>query len=768
LVSKPQLAAFTGFHGTTSPLHRAAAAGHLSTCKAIIELIKSKIAETEQACNNGKQRSSTLKRWKSLLTTVIDQRSHRGQTPIMLACESGHADIVAFLLNEGADPLATDMFHSRTALHYAASGGHAQCIKILCSDTIFVDVEGTQRLLRDVITDDLQVHSAKYIDQRSNGGLTALHFAAVSGNLDSLQALLRAGASIMVKTSVEIFIGQEYLTAGSTPLHIAVLVGSIPLAHAILQAHAEMMTVISLGRDERRRRLWEGHSRSDIRSVRNAARKLPYHIARDKQWTQMMHLIDPRISVDAALDAARDTDHGIGPKNLATICSLVLQTSLLQWLDQTEVEIEAEKEIHGVSGENEAPQQDTSRRLAAAAAAAEAPVVVSAEEDNSAINTNTAASRQSVLDSPPQMQASSLLENAPTTPGAEEGGVIALAPTTTTTTAPLVTASAPAISAVSMGSLHTYLGMLYTRRSSPSDSDSPLQKHGEESTLEEQHPSTTTTSTSSRSSSRANHHQRSATLAYGDLSRLLPAISNQQTANPAGGVGGRSGSLTLRSRAGLPRASSTGTLLGSRSIVAPLQLAFPGESLSALQNNVNNDDSDVDGIGAVQDQPQQHGGGTMRRVFSTLREKLKSSDGSSSATDGDSAQDLTAYTVEDNTAGGGGIISSVHSQAGKGCYISLHTGTTTTTTTHCGDSSSSSAASSAADDYGYASNGVSDTECGVCLDSGVQVAFSGCEHALCLQCARNLTKQEKKPPSCPFCRRMVVGFTKVTLTPMDR
>lgn len=55
-----------------------------------------------------------------------------------------------------------------------------------------------------------------------------------------------------------------------------------------------------------------------------------------------------------------------------------------------------------------------------------------------------------------------------------------------------------------------------------------------------------------------------------------------------------------------------------------------------------------------------------------------------------------------------------------------------------------------------------EVECGVCLDHGVEVAFAGCEHRLCIECARNLTKQEKKPPSCPFCRRMVVGFVRLS------
>jgi hypothetical protein len=47
------------------------------------------------------------------------------------------------------------------------------------------------------------------------------------------------------------------------------------------------------------------------------------------------------------------------------------------------------------------------------------------------------------------------------------------------------------------------------------------------------------------------------------------------------------------------------------------------------------------------------------------------------------------------------------------------------------------------------------------LQSQVEVAFSGCNHSLCIECCRNLTKQEKRPPSCPFCRKMIVGFCKL-------
>lgn len=39
----------------------------------------------------------------------------------------------------------------------------------------------------------------RYIDTRAEGGLTALHLAALSGTLACVQLLLEAGASMMVR-----------------------------------------------------------------------------------------------------------------------------------------------------------------------------------------------------------------------------------------------------------------------------------------------------------------------------------------------------------------------------------------------------------------------------------------------------------------------------------------------------------------------------------------------------------------------------------------
>lgn len=75
-----------------------------------------------------------------------------------------------------------------------------------------------------------------------------------------------------------------------------------------------------------------------------------------------------------------------------------------------------------------------------------------------------------------------------------------------------------------------------------------------------------------------------------------------------------------------------------------------------------------------------------------------------------------------------------------------------------GPDSDSDAGSPSPNDW---SSSQEDLECGVCLDQNVEVAFSGCAHKLCLECARNLTRQDKRPPNCPFCRQMVTGFQRV-------
>ncbi len=336
LERKPQLAAFTGFRGSLSSLHRAVVQGDEGTCRAIIDILGD---YSEKQMSQKK-----IKFEDTLLYTVLNQRTHRGTTPLMVACEKGHAAIVDMLLEAGANPLELDAYNCRTCLHYAAINGRASCIELLTRDDITIEHHGRRLPLRECLVDDIQVSSAKYIDQRSFGGLTPLHFATVAGSIESVQILLGRGAAIMVKTDGDAFIGDEYLNPGSSPLHVAVLVNNVSIAHAIIQAHAELMSATGQVNSDRGRRPWEGHSRTDIRSMRNSHRKLPYHLARERGRRNLMQLVDPRINADFSLDQVRDAQQGLGAKRLSSICSLVIQKSLLAWLDAYQREKE-EKEL---------------------------------------------------------------------------------------------------------------------------------------------------------------------------------------------------------------------------------------------------------------------------------------------------------------------------------------------------------------------------------------------------------------------------------------
>ena len=75
----------------------------------------------------------------------------------------------------------------------------------------------------------------RYIDSRAENGLTALHLAAVSGNLECVRLLLDAGASMMVRTVDLDVMSEVTAPAGSTPLHVAAMTGNVSILQAMLQ-----------------------------------------------------------------------------------------------------------------------------------------------------------------------------------------------------------------------------------------------------------------------------------------------------------------------------------------------------------------------------------------------------------------------------------------------------------------------------------------------------------------------------------------------------
>ena len=96
-----------------------------------------------------------------------------GESPLMLAALKGQLDLAAKLVAKGADVNKTGW----TPLHYAASNGHVDVIKLL-----------------------LENHA--YIDAESPNGSTPLMMASMYGNPQSVKLLLDEGADPLLKNQI--------------------------------------------------------------------------------------------------------------------------------------------------------------------------------------------------------------------------------------------------------------------------------------------------------------------------------------------------------------------------------------------------------------------------------------------------------------------------------------------------------------------------------------------------------------------------------------
>lgn len=121
----------------------------------------------------------------------INRLGPEGLSPLLLAIGQRHLDTAQALLEAGADPRLTDGANS-FPLHFAA------------------EIEGAQTVAKSLVG-----HGAQ-IDARNAYGLTALHVAAKSGNVDMVIWLIEAGADIQARD-----------LEGHTPLLLAAREGQI-------------------------------------------------------------------------------------------------------------------------------------------------------------------------------------------------------------------------------------------------------------------------------------------------------------------------------------------------------------------------------------------------------------------------------------------------------------------------------------------------------------------------------------------------------------
>uniref|UniRef100_A0A3Q3LVJ4 Serine/threonine-protein phosphatase 6 regulatory ankyrin repeat subunit A-like n=1 Tax=Mastacembelus armatus TaxID=205130 RepID=A0A3Q3LVJ4_9TELE len=172
----------------------------------------------------------------------VDVCSREGQTPLSLACSSGHQECVSLLLHHGASPMTRDYTHKKTAIHAAAMNGHPECLRLLMSSNtqhINVDIQDTNGqtpLMLAVLNGHTEcvyslLSQGASVEKQDRWGRTALHRGAVTGQEECVEALLQRGASVCVRD-----------IRGRTPLHLASSCGCVGVLGALLQATSSSHT----------------------------------------------------------------------------------------------------------------------------------------------------------------------------------------------------------------------------------------------------------------------------------------------------------------------------------------------------------------------------------------------------------------------------------------------------------------------------------------------------------------------------------------------
>lgn len=218
----PCLAKYSTFGGLNSPLHFAAAKGH----NEIVSLLLESGAD-------------------------VNSRNYCGQTALMQACRHGHWEVVQTLLLSRCNVTRADYLTGRTALHFAAVDGHVRCIRLLVADYIPsapydvinppTEAGGDATGSPSVPRFD-RIALARFVNKPADGGITALHMAALSGFSDCVQLLLDLRASVSVVT-FHYGSSMNLIGAGSTPLHYAACGGSLKCCQILISRGASRLAL---------------------------------------------------------------------------------------------------------------------------------------------------------------------------------------------------------------------------------------------------------------------------------------------------------------------------------------------------------------------------------------------------------------------------------------------------------------------------------------------------------------------------------------------
>src|SRR6266404_6885421 len=160
----------------------------------------------------------------------VNSRNNDGYTPLLLASQYGHIDVVQLLLDHNADP-NVHRDDGRTPLHFAAQHGHLVISQKLLEHSVEVDARDKRQFTSLLLALDyghidivqlLLDHNADPNVHRDDGR-TPLHFAAQRGYLDISRKLLEHSVEVDARDQNQF-----------TPLILALQYGYIDVVQLLL------------------------------------------------------------------------------------------------------------------------------------------------------------------------------------------------------------------------------------------------------------------------------------------------------------------------------------------------------------------------------------------------------------------------------------------------------------------------------------------------------------------------------------------------------